>query len=188
MEIVFVRHGVPDYALADERKMSQLEKDYAPLHRDYIRDIKALASDPVFNGSTVIVSSPYTRALQTAEILNRQFQLDLFIEHDLREWQADVSGGYIDIEERDRRWFEYRDHLKQGTVPEDVSYEQHEQLRTRALRVLGQYLGYKKVIVVSHFNVLESLLGFQEKGIGCGQYQYFSYERAIAGCSRRERS
>ncbi|MGL1067152.1 histidine phosphatase family protein, partial [Vibrio vulnificus] len=29
MEVVFVRHGVPDYSLSDERKMSQLEKDYA---------------------------------------------------------------------------------------------------------------------------------------------------------------
>ncbi|MDF4797689.1 histidine phosphatase family protein, partial [Vibrio parahaemolyticus] len=30
MEIIFVRHGVPDFSLADERCMTQLEKDYAP--------------------------------------------------------------------------------------------------------------------------------------------------------------
>ncbi|MGI2961141.1 histidine phosphatase family protein, partial [Vibrio alginolyticus] len=33
MDIVFVRHGVPDFTLADERQMTQLEKDYAPLCR-----------------------------------------------------------------------------------------------------------------------------------------------------------
>ncbi len=39
MEIVFVRYGVPDYSLSDERKMSQLEKDYAPLDRNYLDQI-----------------------------------------------------------------------------------------------------------------------------------------------------
>ncbi|TOK01941.1 histidine phosphatase family protein, partial [Vibrio parahaemolyticus] len=30
---------------------------------------------------------------------------------------------------------------------------------------------YSKVIVVSHFNVFESLAGYQDNGIGCGSYR-----------------
>ena len=53
-------------------------------------------------------------ALQTAEILNRHRDLPLFVEHDLREWRADKEGGYITLNERDRRWLEYRELLKAG--------------------------------------------------------------------------
>ena len=31
MEIIFVRHAEPDYILADEYKMNQIEKNFAPL-------------------------------------------------------------------------------------------------------------------------------------------------------------
>ncbi|EPP0982218.1 histidine phosphatase family protein, partial [Vibrio cholerae] len=61
MDIVFVRHGVPDYSLSDERKMSQLEKDYAPLNREYIDELKAIAQDIQLEKAEVIISSPYTR-------------------------------------------------------------------------------------------------------------------------------
>ncbi len=123
MEIVFVRHGVPDYSLADERRMTQLEKDYAPLHRDCILFIKSQSESDVFSDAAVIVSSPYTRALQTAELINRKLNLELFVEHDLREWKADLDGGYIDLKERDRRWNEYRSHLRGNTLPVEAKYE-----------------------------------------------------------------
>ncbi|EPH6366938.1 hypothetical protein [Vibrio cholerae] len=53
MDIVFVRHGVPDYSLSDERKMSQLEKDYAPLNREYIDELKAIAQDMIAVGVNI---------------------------------------------------------------------------------------------------------------------------------------
>lgn len=179
MEIVFVRHGVPDYSLADERQMSQLEKDYSPLARAGIGDIETLSHDPVFAGATVIISSPYTRALQTAELLNRSYGLDLFVEHDLREWQADTAGGYITLKERDKRWLEYRHDLKQGLVSSSTDYECVTSIATRALAILMGYREHKKVIVVSHFNVLESLLGYQEQGIECAEYKHFTLDQVI---------
>ncbi|MBD0785590.1 histidine phosphatase family protein [Vibrio sp. Y2-5] len=171
MEVVFVRHGVPDYSLSDERGMSQLEKDYAPLHRDYIRELHAVAHDIQFENAEVIISSPYTRALQTAEIINRKLGLELFVEHDLREWRADLDGGYVDLQERDRRWHEYRATLKNKVEPNNVPYESWLELRNRTESVLSRYKHYSKVIVVSHFNVFESLAGYQEQGIGCGSYR-----------------
>ncbi|HFG1859864.1 histidine phosphatase family protein [Vibrio cholerae] len=176
MDIVFVRHGVPDYSLSDERKMSQLEKDYAPLNREYIDDLKAIAQDIQLEKAEVIISSPYTRALQTAEIINRKLGLELFVEHDLREWRADLEGGYVDLEERDRRWCEYRASFKNNVVPNNASYESWAELRNRAENVLSRYTHYSKVIVVSHFNVFESLAGYQDTGIDCGSYRLLTLE------------
>ncbi|WPC75450.1 histidine phosphatase family protein [Vibrio porteresiae] len=175
MDIIFVRHGLPDYSLSDQRRMSQLEKDYAPLDREGIKMIHATASELVEQGAEIIISSPYTRALQTAEIINRQLGLELFVEHDLREWRADLAGNYIDLTERDRRWHEHRETLKQCKIPSDVPYEMWPDLKTRAQAVLNKYQDYGKVIIVSHFNVFESLVGFQPQGIGCGQYKLLDY-------------
>ncbi|EOV6297480.1 histidine phosphatase family protein [Vibrio parahaemolyticus] len=171
MEVVFVRHGVPDYSLSDERKMSQLEKDYAPLHREHIHELHAVAQEIQLEKAEVIISSPYTRALQTAEIINRKLGLELFVEHDLREWRADLDGGYVDLQERDRRWHEYRASLKNNAESNNVPYESWIALRNRAESVLSRYTHYSKVIVVSHFNVFESLAGYQDNGIGCGSYR-----------------
>ncbi len=171
MEIVFVRHGVPDYSLSDERKMSQLEKDYAPLDRNYLEQLHAVAEELKAENAEIIIASPYTRALQTAEVINRMLGLDLFVEHDLREWRADLDGGYVDLNERDRRWAEYRAYLKENIEPENVPYESWAVLKSRAEQVLSRYQHYSKVIVVSHFNVFESLVGYQDEGIGCGSYR-----------------
>ncbi|ALM68832.1 histidine phosphatase super family protein [Vibrio parahaemolyticus SBR10290] len=111
MDIIFVRHGVPDFSLADERCMTQLEKDYAPLDRAYLSELHQKLTNAVFDDAQAIICSPYTRALQTAEILNRRHGFELFVEHDLREWRADTAGGYISLAERDRRWHEYRELL-----------------------------------------------------------------------------
>ena len=176
MEIIFVRHGIPDYSLCDERKMTQLEKDYAPLHRGGISDIHVTANKLLNKNAELIIASPYTRALQTAEILNRRLGLELFVEHDLREWRADLSGGYIDLSERDRRWQEHRETLKHNVHPKDVPYESWAELKNRAENVLRKYDEYSKVIIVSHFNVFESLAGYQEQGIDCANYRHLEIE------------
>lgn len=178
MEIVFVRHGVPDYSLCDARKMSQLEKDYAPLDRNYLEQLHAVAKELKQENAEIIISSPYTRALQTAEIINRELGLELFVEHDLREWRADLSGGYVELQERDKRWEEHRTSLKNEVVPQEVPYESWVTLKARAEEVLSQYSQYSKVIVVSHFNVFESLAGYQEQGIGCGSYRALTFRGA----------
>ncbi|MGR5130719.1 histidine phosphatase family protein [Vibrio alfacsensis] len=175
MEIVFVRHGVPDFTLADERQMTQLEKDYAPLCRDHLPVLQENLNQPVFDDADIIISSLYTRALQTAEILNRHRGLPLFVEHDLREWRADREGGYFTLKERDRRWHEYRESLKAGIPMTDTRYEYIDELKLRAELVLERYRQYRKVVVVSHFNVFEAFQGFQEEGLSCGELRVISF-------------
>ncbi len=177
MEICFVRHGVPDYSLSDARKMSQLEKDYAPLSRAHIPAVHEVAQRVCHHNAQVILSSPYTRALQTAEIINRGLGLELFVEHDLREWRADLAGGYISLAERDRRWHEHRQSLKLKTTPKpDCDYESWPTLSERVTNVLARYQDYARVIVVAHFNVYEALAGFQEEPIACAGERIFRFQ------------
>lgn len=176
MKVVFVRHGKTDYALADARQMSQLEKDYAPLQRACIPDIQAQANHPLLQQAEIILSSPYTRALQTAEILNRRLQKDLFVEHDLREWQADTKGSYIPLSERDRRWIEYRELFANGNEVTNAGYESATALHRRVSAVLDTYHTYSTIVVVAHFNVIEAIVGYREQGIEYGEMIEFDYQ------------
>lgn len=91
----------------------------------------SVAKEIQAEGAEVIISSPYTRALQTAELINRNLSLDIFVEHDLREWRADLKGGYVELQERDRRWYEYRDSLRNNSEINNVPYESWVELKDR---------------------------------------------------------
>ena len=171
MEIIFVRHAEPDYILADEYKMNQIEKNFAPLTKEGRLAAKELQTHHEFLDADLIVSSPYTRALHTASIINQSLELDLEIEFNLREWLADKEGGYISLKERDRRWEEYRS----DEVVLNPPYESASELVERTRKVLNQYKDYKKVIVVCHFNVIEAIVGKMEEVLpfaGTISYQY----------------
>ena len=155
MEIILVRHAEPDYSLADECQMNQVEKNFAPLTQEGRKAACQLQFLEDFQNADLIISSPYTRALQTASIINQTLKLDLEVEFNLREWLADKSGGYITIAERDRRWDEYRSSEEVSNPP----YETKPELIERSMGVLGKYKQYNKVIVVCHFNVIEAIVG-----------------------------
>ena len=68
MEIVFIRHGEPDYKPCWERGFVGHGKDLACLTPEGINQAKEVSRNPILNGSELIISSPYTRALQTAAL------------------------------------------------------------------------------------------------------------------------
>jgi broad specificity phosphatase PhoE len=157
MEIIFVRHAEPDYEELDRLKSNQIEKNFAALSRDGVEDAKRLLNNVTFEGADIIVSSPYTRALQTAAILNQKLQLDIFVEFGLREWLADKDGGYLSLEQRDERWERFRTRAYDPTKPQ--SFETHKELNERSYSAISHYFDRRKIIVVCHFNVIESLIG-----------------------------
>jgi len=160
MTVVFVRHGKADYSLADQRKLPSIEKDFCPLSQEGKQQAKAAQSDPSFSAAQIIVSSPYTRALQTAEIINRSLELDISVEFDLHEWKADLAGGLIDRWERDRRWTEYM--RRHGEYPsgEERPWETYTSVYSRVRKVLTGYVNYGKIIAVCHGTVITSQCGW----------------------------
>lgn len=91
MEIVLIRHGQPDYTPCDERGFIGHGRSLAPLSPLGVSQAEKTGKDPALKDVKLIVSSPLTRALQTAAIISRETGIPLTVEVDLREWEPDVT-------------------------------------------------------------------------------------------------
>jgi len=164
MKINFVRHGKPDYTVSAERRLPYALKNYCPLARDGISGVEEAARDPRLASAEVMLVSPYTRAMQTAEIVNRVLGLPLFVEYDLREWDvASDYTEYVSEEEALRRYREFRDN--NGVPPAGTQgssmplYETGESVKKRAMAVLERYRGHDRIVVVAHGTLIRSVTG-----------------------------
>ena len=102
------------------------------------------------DNSEIIVSSPYTRALQTAAIISKNRQLNIKVELDLHEWMPDLSFQYSSHKEASKArelCFKYK-----GVRPDDaeIMFENLDDVFNRAKKALLRYSEYKKIIVVTH--------------------------------------
>ena len=84
MKIYMIRHGKADYSYGDLHNFIGQGHDLAKLDDKYIDDVIKTSKDIRLKNADLIVSSPYTRALQTAAIISKKTGLDIKIEADLR--------------------------------------------------------------------------------------------------------
>ena len=56
-----------------------------------IKEIQNTSKDKRLCDAGIILSSPYTRALQTAAILSKELRIDMIVETDLHEWIANKN-------------------------------------------------------------------------------------------------
>ena len=148
--IVFIRHSEPDYSFVTERKYQGHGLDLAQLTENGIQIAENASCDSRLNNAEIIVSSPYTRALQTAAIISKNRQLDIKIELGLHEWMPDLSFQYsskAEASQADKLCLEYN-----GVCPDDseIRFENFENVFNRAKNALLRYDKYKKIIVVTH--------------------------------------
>ena len=90
----FIRHGKPDYTYGDIHGFIGQGHDFAPLKEERINDVIETSKDERLKDAQIIVSSPYTRALQTASIISKEKGIDIVVEPDIREWQPDLTYQY----------------------------------------------------------------------------------------------
>lgn len=147
-----VRHGEPTYKPVDERKFIGHGRDLAPLTENGIEGVKKTAKDSRLKNCEIIVSSPYTRALQTAAILSKELGIDLEVDVDLHEWVPDI----INFQHKTSQdCFD----LYNGIPPKDELkvWETAESMKKRIDSVLEKYTRYQKVIVVSHGMLIRTI-------------------------------
>ena len=99
VKIVFMRHSEPDYSFVTARKYIGHGLDLGQLTENGIQLAEKVSFDNRLSGAEIIVSSPYTRALQTAAILSKNRQLDIKVELDLHEWMPDLTFKYSTYQE-----------------------------------------------------------------------------------------
>lgn len=150
MHLILIRHGQPDYTDVDARHYIGHGRDLAKLSENGRVQAEEVSRDPRLKGSELILSSPYTRALQTAAIISKNTGIGLTVETDLHEWMPDLTFTYDGpghFEEINREMARYR-----GEHCEDCSYqwESLSALGERAFRAVRKYGGVRKLIVVTH--------------------------------------
>ena len=164
-KFILVRHGEPTYDEIVKLGFKGTGLTLAPLAQKGINNAKNIAANPIFEGSDILISSPYTRTMQTASIIAAKHNLDINVEPLLHEWIPDLSNKYntekeflklIRIAKQD--W-----ELKKQNHNYICSFktESLDHVQDRAINVLSKYLDYNKVIVVSHGLLISTL--FKEK-------------------------
>lgn len=75
-----VRHGEPDYEAIANIGFYGFGRSFAPLSERGIKQVEIAANNNRLLTADIIVSSPYTRALQTAAIISRKINKEIIIE------------------------------------------------------------------------------------------------------------
>ncbi len=163
---ILVRHGEPRYDEVLQRHYFGMGYDLGKLTENGIAQAEKRAKDPIFDGADLIISSPYTRALQTAAIISRITNIPLTVENDIHEWMPDTSFKFeLDANES------FQEYLKAKGVRKSIHkyrWESYETLQKRVVNSLQKYKKYKKAIVVCHGIVISTLTRFDDVIEHCG--------------------
>ena len=164
-KFILVRHGEPTYDEVGKLGFKGHGIALAPLTKNGISEVEKTAENEIFRNSDILISSPYTRTMQTASIIANKYNLRVNVEVLLHEWIPDLTHNYNTVEEFTTNIRIAKNDWQQSLInPNYVlsdKVESLESVRKRGLSVLERYCDYDKVIVVTH-GLLISML-FNEK-------------------------
>jgi len=175
-----IRHGQPDYSGLESHGFFGFGRAFAPLSPQGIVQAEAAARDPRLKNAEFIVSSPYTRALQTAQIISRETGLPVAVDLDLHEWMPDRTNQLASGQESAALAEEfscYRGVYPQGQT---MRWEQLDHMRERMRRVADRYADHDCVIFVGHGMAFRALAPI-EKMAPAEIFEY-RYIRGIPDC------
>lgn len=153
-----VRHGKPDYTYGDTHGFIGQSHNFAPLGKDGIRDVIEMSKDSRLKNAQIIVSSPYTRALQTASIISKETGLEIMVELDIREWQPDLTSKYKNSNDFIEYYKDYTQNNGIYPINEKRNWETKEELKNRVMTIINKYKKkYNAVIVVAHKVAFQSI-------------------------------
>ena len=161
MQIVFIRHGEPDYAPCEARGFIGQGRDMAPL-TPLGRELAARAAlSPLLEGCEMLLSSPYTRALETASIISRLTGLELKVEIDLHEWVCDRTYRCATTAEAAALHADFLACRGEYPAGETRLWEPMSDIEARVRPVLDKYFaqGCRRIAVAAHGGVIRRFVG-----------------------------
>ena len=155
MRLILVRHAQPDYNICRKRGFIGLGINLAPLTDEGCKQADIMSKNAIFHDADAVVSSPYTRAIQTASYISIEHGLPLKVEVDLQEWIPDLTyKNSIDDEIELSNEF-----LKNGghwpNSPQ--KWEPLDQFSNRITQTLDKYISYNKIVAVCHGAIIYHL-------------------------------
>ena len=163
MTVTLLRHGRADYVGVVDKFVGH-GRDLAPLTVAGIGDAERAAATLAATPPDRILSSPMTRALQTATIIGRRLDLDVVIEVDLHEWMPDDRQRWADVAQVDEAISDLR--ACGGAWPDGTTrhWEPLSAMRRRAGLAIDRHTDAGDLLVVCHSMIIEALTG----RAGCG--------------------
>lgn len=168
-----IRHGSVDYDKVTEKGFIGHGIDLAPLSEKGVMQITQSAGDDRLKNCNILISSPYTRTMQSASILSLTLNLPINVEVNLHEWLPDNTYSYRNFDEMVKNWEEFNDMQGIKPINKEVKWEDRDSIRQRAKAVLKRYDDNDAVLVVCHYEVILSLTD-SDKYINYGEI--FEYE------------
>lgn len=156
-----MRHGEPDFSDCDQRP--GMGSDLAPLTPAGESQVAQQISKIREFNPEIVISSPMTRAMQTALILRSELAMPFKVEFNLHEWQSDLSFKLRTFENFQACQSEYFRMNGEWPAGETRCWEPVSSVRSRILTVLRKYLIYRRVLVICHGQVIRSLTGLDTK-------------------------
>jgi len=147
-----IRHGETDW-----NAIGKLQgREDISLNNNGLRQAEDLANFFYTSNFDCIVSSPLQRAFQTAQIISKKISVPLYIEPLLVErcW-GDASG--LTFEERKRNF-------PDGIIPNQEEFEHMQARAMSAIYSIHSRWMNKRIIVVSHGALINSILHFVSHG------------------------
>ena len=97
--VLLMRHGEPDWGQVQDPRWRGAANDWAPLTPHGQVQAEQAADRLAGQHPTLVLSSPMTRALQTAAIVASRLDVPLAVELDLREWLPDETYQWTSAED-----------------------------------------------------------------------------------------
>lgn len=161
MKVYLIRHSEPTYTQVNAAGLRGYGRELGQLTEHGIQIAQQRAHDPLFKDVQLLLSSPYTRTLQTGLEIVRFNDLPLKVELNLREWQPDVTGKRTDTDaEASAAYQVYQQYPNQRPSDAPLPYETVPELRARVLNVFKQYQtqGYQCIACVTHGELIHQLV------------------------------
>ena len=168
-----VRHGEPDYSSVGTKIYQGIGINFSSLSKEGVNQIKNTAKDYRLKDADIIISSPFTRALQTSAILSKELQLEIIVETDLHEWLSNKHYNNLDKKD-DISYQEYCNFCGKYPEGEERLWENDEILKNRITSVLKKYKDYNKVVVVCHGMLIHSI--YPDHWLECGEIVEYQFE------------
>lgn len=172
MKVLLIRHGEPCYENVRSLNLVSYVAELTPLG---VAQAEEVANDVRLQDADLIVSSPFTRALQTAAIISRKTQIPLIVEPKFHEWLGDTSHIFTLSPKYGRdAYHEFYDNNFERNSTCIYNWESASHIAERAFSGMKEYyeMGYKKIIVVAHAMFIRTF-GYDKQQIPhCCVYEY----------------
>ncbi|WP_157800371.1 histidine phosphatase family protein [Sporolactobacillus pectinivorans] len=170
MHVVFIRHGEPSYEHVTRKNFVGHGRDLAELSPKGIKQAEQVAKDDRLKSADLILSSPYTRTLQTAAIISKSTGLNIKVETDLHEWLPDLTYQNSGFEHFIELIKEVKHFNGSHNTNCKYQWESFSNVRNRAEEVLIKYVACMRIVVVTH-KILISQFVTQDKIPYCGIFE-----------------